>query len=158
MNRTVFSKPAVYLNFYCPHCEQLLPHGTQCCPYCLEEIDEERSEFNVLINFALTQASSHANTISTGDPAIIFFVIGSLCIRWLKSEFYAEIPKLWTFIELVVSLIWLLPIVAIIFWFYAHGRWKILDEEYESKKKSMWLSLKMWVAAYAFHVVLNFVI
>lgn len=79
-------------------------------------------------------------------------------MRWLKSEFYAEIPRLWIFIELVISVIWLLPIVAIIFWFYAYGRWKIADEEYESKKKSMWLSLRMWVAAYVLHIVLNFVI
>jgi hypothetical protein len=40
------------------------------------------------------------------------------------------------------------------FWLYSHGRWRIIDEEYECQKTSMRLLLRMWLAAYAFHVIL----
>ena len=63
-------------------------------------------------------------------------------------------PKAWISFEIVFGLVWLLHLAAIVLWFYSHGRWRILDEEYESKKKSMWLSLRMWLAAYAFHIAL----
>src|SRR5947209_20315067 len=115
---SIFSKPAIHENLFCPNCHKLLPYGTKQCPYCREEIDDEYAAINAFLHFHLTQASSHANTIATFDPAIIFFVIGSLCMRWLKSEFYGEIPRLWTIFEVVFSLVWLLPLVGILVWFY----------------------------------------
>jgi RNA polymerase subunit RPABC4/transcription elongation factor Spt4 len=152
---SVFSKPAIHENFFCPHCHRLLAYGTQRCKYCHEEIDEEYARVNAYIHFQLTQASSQANTIGTLDPAVIFFAIASLCMRWLKLEFYGEIPRLWTVFEIIFSLFWLLPLVAIIVWFYRYRRWRIIDEdEYQSKRKSMRLSFRMWLAAYVFQVVL----
>ena len=151
---SLFSKPDIVLNFYCPHCSELLPYGTKQCKYCLEKIEEERAEFNTTIYFVLTQANSMANTVGTGDPAVIIFVVVSLILRWLKVELYEVIPGVWIAIEVLFGLVWLLPLAAVVIWLYSHGRWRIIDEEYESKKKSMWLSLRMWLAAYAFHVIL----
>jgi len=152
---SVFSKPAIHENFFCPHCRRLLVYGTQQCNYCLEEIDEEYANVNAYIYFQLTQASSHANTVATLDPAIIFFAIASLCMRWLKLEFYSAIPRLWIVFEIIFSLFWLLPLVAIIAWFWRYRSWRNVDEsEYQSKRKSMRLSFRMWLAAYVFHVVL----
>jgi len=152
---SVFSKPAIHENFFCQHCHALLPYGTKQCKYCLKEIDEEHAKINAFINFQLTQASSHANIISTSDPAIIFFVFGALVTRLFKREFYVEIPSIWPFIEITFSLFWFLPVAAIIFWFYRYGKWKMIDdEEYQSKRQSMRLSLRMWLAAYVFHIIL----
>ena len=152
---SVFSKPPIHENFFCPYCRRLLVFGTQQCEYCREEIDDEYAAVNAYIHFQLTQASSHANTISTCDPAIIFFAISSVCLRWLKLEFYSDIPRLWILFEIIFSLFWLLPLVAIIAWFYRYRRWRIIDEpEYQSKRKSMRLSFRMWLAAYVFQVVL----
>ena len=156
---SVFSKPAIHENFFCPRCRALLPYGTKQCKFCLEDIDDEYARINAFINFQLTQASSHANIISTFDPAIFFSVIGSLCMRWLKWEFYIEIPRLWPFIEIAYSLVWLLPIAAIMLWFYRYGRWRIINsEEYQANRKSMKLSLRMWLAAYVFHIILLVVV
>lgn len=156
---SVFSKPAIHENFLCPHCGELLPYKTKRCNYCLEEIDAERASINAFIYFGLTQASSHANIISTLDPSIIFFVIGSLCIRWLKLEFYSDIPRLWIVFEIICGLVWLLPLVGVILWLYRYGRWRnIENDEYQTKRKSMRLSLRMWLAAYIFHIGLLVVI
>jgi hypothetical protein len=138
---SVFSKPAIHENFFCPHCRRLLAYGTERCKYCLEEIDDEYAKVNAYIHFQLTQASSHANTIATFDPAIIFFAIASLCLHWLKWQFFGEIPRLWIVFEIIFNLVWLLPLVAIIAWFYRYRRWRIIDEEeYHSKSKRMRLS------------------
>jgi hypothetical protein len=152
---SIFSKPAIHENFSCPNCRRLLPSGTKRCKYCLEEIDDDYANLNAFLHFQLTQAISHANIIATFDPAIVFFVIASLCLRWLKLEFYSDIPHLSIALEIVFGLVWLAPVVAIIIWFYRYGRWRIIDEEeYQSKRRSMKLSLRMWLAAYAFHVIL----
>jgi hypothetical protein len=152
---SLFSKPAIHANFFCPHCRRLLPYGTSCCKYCLEDIDDEYAQVNAYIHFQLTQAISHANKIATFDPAIIFFAIASLCLRWLKLEFFGETPRLWIVVAILFNLVWLLPLVGIIVWFYRYGRWRAIEEEeYQSKRKSMRLSLRMWLAAYIFQVVI----
>jgi hypothetical protein len=152
---SIFSRPAIHENFFCPHCHRLLVYGTKCCNYCLEEIDDEYAKVNTYIHFQLTQAISHANTISAFDPAIIFFAIGSLFLGWLKLEFFGEIPRLWIVFAIGFNLVWLLPLVGIVVWFYRYGRWRTIEEEeYQSKRKSMKLSLRMWLAAYIFQVVI----
>lgn len=152
-----FRKPAITPNFYCPHCGKLLPFGANKCKYCLEEIDAERAEFNTAINFVLTQAISHANIISGFDPGVVVFIVVTVMNTfWLKQELYSAVPKIWITFEIISSLIWFLPIANIIYWFYAYGRWNVADDEYAAKKKDMRLSLRMWIAAYAFHLVLIF--
>lgn len=156
---SVFSKPPIHENFYCPHCRRLLPYGTKQCKFCHEEIDSEYAARNAFINFQLTQASSHASVISTLEPAIIFFVLGSLGLRWLKGEFYRDIPRAWPFIEIAFGLVWFVPVAAIILWFYRYGKWRMIDDEsYQSDRKSMRLSLRMWLAAYVFHIIVLVVV
>ena len=152
---SAFSKPPIHENFYCPHCKRLLVLGAKQCPHCLEELDEGYAHTSAYINFQLTQAISHANMISTFDPAIIFFGIASVCLLWLKSEMVAEVPRVWTLLSAAHSLVWLLPLVAIVGWFFRYGKWRIIDEEeFQSKRQSMRLSFRMWLAAYVVQAVL----
>jgi hypothetical protein len=151
--RSLFSKPAIHENFRCPSCHELLPFGTKRCAFCSEEIDEKTAAIGAYLNFAITQGTSHANMITSFDPAVVIFLIAALAMRFLKGEFYSEFPRVWIVFQVVVSLIWLLPLLGIFRWFMLYGRVRIVDEEFMAKRKGLQLSFRMWLAAYVVHVL-----
>ncbi len=141
---------------HCPQCSELLPFGTKRCNYCHEEIDEERGELNTTIHFALTAATSSANTIGTIDPAVFIYFGATLLGLWLKwMSINKGLYYAWVALE-VFNVIWLLPLVGIVLWLIVYGRLPIVEDEYEQKKKAMHQSLAMWLAACAFHYIATF--
>lgn len=154
----LFPNDEINLSLYCPQCSELLPVGTKRCKYCYEEIDEERGQFNTAISFALTAATSSANTVGTFDPAVIIYFGVTLLGLWLKWMFISEgLYYVWLALE-IFNVVWFLPLIGIIIWLFSHGRWRIVEDEYEEKKKAMRQSLAMWLAAYVFHYAVTFTI
>lgn len=154
----LFPNDEIYLKLHCPNCSELLPFETKRCKYCYEEVDDERSEFNTAVYFVLTAANSTANSVGTNDPAVLIYLGTTLLSLLLKWMFISDgLYYVWVVLE-VFNTVWFLPLIAILLWFYFHGRWNILDDEYEQKKKAMRQSLAIWLAAYVFHYAVTFAV
>ena len=152
----LFPDEEISLKLYCPQCGELLPAGTERCKYCYEEIDEERGEFNTAIHYILTSAIKFANNIGTNDPAVFFYIGVTFLSLWLKWGLKDEgLYFVWVLLEIYNSL-WLGAAIIIIIWLFSYGRFNIIDDEYEQKKKEMKQSLIMWLAAYVFHYFIVF--
>ena len=74
MTDSFYKDPDVTPLFPCPNCRRLLRFAVTQCPDCRELIDDTQKVVGGAINVSLTQACSLANTISTGDPAVVILL------------------------------------------------------------------------------------
>ena len=132
-------EPEITLCGNCPHCHELILLGTEKCRYCGLELDQEELYQSAIRNFVITQAVSSANTIRSLDLGVFFF-LGSIAILYLGSYGIQ--------FEILVTLIWLSPLVLITRWYFKHGRWPTDDEEYRRAKKEMRSGFFLWSAAH----------
>ena len=154
----LFTKHTFTLYFNCPYCNQTLPFLAEQCKYCGEEITDDQKGLNTLVNYALTTSASFANDVGSNDPAVVIYILVSFVSLFLKWMLYDSLYYFWLGLEIFTTLVWFLPLIAILCWLRFHGRWNIIDDEYEQKKKEMWASLRLWLAAYGFHYILLFAI
>jgi hypothetical protein len=141
-----FLEPAITPYADCHTCGQLVVLGSEHCVHCGIKLDQEDLLPSAVINFSLTQACSAANSIRSFDVAVVFFLACSL------GSYLMEMPFWWLWIPM--SLVWLLPLIVILRWFYRHGRWQLADPEYDAAKKEMRAGLKLWLAAHGFNALM----
>jgi hypothetical protein len=110
------------------------------CPRCREEINPEYALVSAVLVHHNTQACSMANTISSFDafiPLALVIGIGVCALDWYVSE-RPRIPLLF--------LTWpMMPLLAIVVWYFRFGRFKIGDDEYLRARKEMKRSFFFWL-------------
>jgi hypothetical protein len=140
--------------FRCYYCREIVVLGAQNCPYCENEIDQERAKKEATAYVTVTKAIQSAGTITNRDLVVLFFLYYSFCMRWSGREAFYDVPRGWLWAEVIFAVGWLIPIVAITRWFYLHGKLTTDDEDYRIAKKDVRWSLRLWVAAQVFHLLL----
>jgi hypothetical protein len=131
-----YRDPDVTILFPCPNCRRLLSLTVDQCPHCRELIDETQKVIGAAANTALTQACSLANTISTGDPAVLLFLGLTVFAFLLDFAWMAS----------VTILSGLLPVIAIIRWQRRYGGLPFEDTEFIAARRQMKQSLMLWTA------------
>ena len=142
--------------FECPACRRLLPITTERCQYCGEPIDPEASKQSSALYVRTTNAINAARAITNRDYAILLFLIYTIYMRWGGRNAFNDVPRAWMWAEVVFAVIWIFPLVFLIRWFLLHDRCNTVDQEYAVAKKEVRLSLRLWIAAHEFHVLLVF--
>jgi hypothetical protein len=140
--------------FQCYCCREIVALGAKYCPYCASEIDQERAEKEATSYIAVTKAIQSAGAITNRDLVVLLFIIYTFWMRWCGREAFYDVPRGWLWAEVIFAVCWLVPIVAITRWFYLHGKLITGDEEYLTAKKEVRWSLKLWLAAQVFHLLL----
>lgn len=143
MNHSFFKDPEVTLFCPCPNCARLLELELEQCPFCRELIGEEYKIIGTVLTALETQACSLANTISTGDPAVIFF------LAWDALGWFVGIGWLGGFFLLNM----MLTLAAIGRWFWRYGRLPLDNAEFRKAKRSMRHSLLLWLALAFFQTI-----
>ena len=128
--------------------------GAKYCPHCLNEIDEEHAKKEAAVRTAVTKAIQSARNITNRDLVVLLFIVYTFWMRWSGREAFYDVPRGWLWAEVIFAVGWLIPIIAITRWFYLHGQLKTEDEEYLAAKKDVRWSLKLWIAAQVFHILL----
>lgn len=140
--------------FRCYYCRQVVALGAQSCPHCDSEIDQERAEKEAAAYTAVTKAIQSARNITNRDLAILLFIIYTFWMRWSGREAFSDVPRGWLWAEIIFAVGWLIPIIAIVRWFHLHGKLITEDDEYLTAKKDVRWSLRLWIAAQVFHLLL----
>jgi hypothetical protein len=128
--------------------------GAKHCPYCEIEIDQERAKKESAAYTAVTKAIQSARNITNRDLVVLLFIIYTFWMRWSGREAFYDVPRGWLWAEVIFAVGWLIPITAIRRWFYLHGKIITEDKEYLAAKKDVQWSLKLWIAAQVFHILL----
>jgi hypothetical protein len=140
--------PEITLIAQCHTCNEKIIYGIEKCPYCGIMIDYDDIIPSIVNNFVIAQAISSANTIRTFDMAVIFF-LGTSLIRYI-----IDYP---TWIDIVMSALWVMPLIIITRWHFKHGRWESADPDYLLSKKQMKWAFKLWLVANAFNIIVIWV-
>ena len=140
--------------FRCYYCRAILKLGAKYCLFCLNDIDQERARKEAAVYVTVTKAIQSAFAITNRDLVVLVFIVYTFWMRWSGREGFYDVPRGWLWAEVIFAVFWLIPIVAIIRWFYLHGKLTTEDEEYLSAKKEVRRSLRLWIAAQIFHLLL----
>jgi hypothetical protein len=140
--------------FECYYCKKIVVFGAKNCPYCESEVDQERAKREATAYVAVTKAIQAAGTITNRDIAVFLFLFYTFWMRWSGREAFYDAPRGWLWAEVIFAIGWLIPVVAISRWFYLHGGLTTEDEEYLTAKKDVRWSLRLWIAAQVFHLLL----
>jgi hypothetical protein len=142
MTESLLKTPAVYPFVECPNCRQLLELGVEQFPRCREEIDPDYGAVSALVVHHNTQACAVSNSISGFDAFVPLALVGSVLIYVI--DYASGSLMLVPFI-----LIWpIIPLIAIIVWFFRFGRFRIGDDEYLKAKREMRKSFFLWLAIF----------
>ena len=128
--------------------------GAKYCPHCESEIDQECAKKEAAAYTAVTKAIQSGGKITNRDLVVLLFVTYTFCMRWFGREAFYDAPRGWLWAEVIFAIGWLIPIIAIMRWFYLHGRLTTEDEEYLKAKRDVKWSLRLWIAVQAFHLLL----
>lgn len=140
--------------FKCRCCRAILALGARHCPYCESEIDQERAQNEAIAYVTTTKAIQSADAITNRDLVILLFIFYTFWMRWSGREAFYDVSRGWLWAEVIFAVGWLVPIVAITRWFYLHGKLTTEDEEYLIARKEVRRSLRLWIAAQVFHLLL----
>lgn len=130
-------EPEVTATGNCHSCNELVQLGTPKCPYCGTLLDKQRMLASAKENFRITQAVSSANTIRTFKPAAYLFII--VAIGRLLLDYSVRH-------NLFISVMWFLPVLTIVGWFFKHGGRNSTDQDYLESRKKMKADLLLWLA------------
>ena len=136
MTDSFYKDPDVTPFFCCPNCRRLLGLAVNQCPYCRELIDDTQKMIGATVNVTLSQACSLANTISTGDPAVLIF-LGVTVLAFLVN-------LAWLASFTILSA--LIAVGAIIRWRRRYGWLPLDDADFLTAKREMRQSLMLWIA------------
>ena len=143
MTDSFYKDPIVYPFFACPNCKRLLKFELAQCPHCRELIDEGQKVLGTALHVTVTQACSLANTISTGDPAVVI-LLGVTAIT-LLSEF--------AWMSGITIISGAIVFVAILRWWRRYGWLGVEDSDLVSAKREMRRSLTLWSAFVCFEII-----
>lgn len=140
MSESVFKEPPVVPFVECPHCRELIGLEVSFCPHCREEIDSDYAIASAVLVCHNTQACSVANTITTLDAFIPLALVGTFAIYFI--DWYSTgRPRISTGL-----LFWpLIPLLAIIHWYFRYGRFQVGDDEYIKARREMRRSFTFWL-------------
>ena len=136
MTDSFHKDPAVTPLFPCPNCRRLLGLAVDQCPDCRELIDDTQKVIGAAVNITLTQACSLANTISTGDPAVLIFLGVTALAILLDFAWMAGFT----------ILAGVMAVGAIVRWRRRYGWLPVDDAEFLAAKREMRRSLMLWIA------------
>jgi len=140
--------------FQCHYCREIVALGAKNCPHCECEINQERAKKEAAAYVAVTRAIQAAGNITNRDLVVLLFIAYTFWMRWTGREGFYEVPRGWLCAEIVFAVGWLVPILAITRWIYRYGSLTTEDEEYLKAKKDVRWSLRLWIAAQVFHLLL----
>jgi hypothetical protein len=114
-----------------------MEYGKANCPRCREEINPEYALMSAVLVHHNTQAISVANTISSFDAFIPIALILSVCIHWFN----------WLGGSMSWMVLWwpLMPLLAIVVWYFRYGRFVAGDEEFIKARQEMRKSFCFWL-------------
>jgi hypothetical protein len=98
-------------------------------------LDEEYRIYGTVVNTVSTQAVASANTVVSGDPAILLFLLWSVW-AWF-SDFGWLLP--------MGVLNAAVPIAAILRWYVRFGRLPLSDAEFAKVRSEMRRSMRLWL-------------
>lgn len=127
-------EPKITVMGNCPSCGEFVRWGLAQCPQCETLLDKEQMLKSAQEHFRITQAVSSANTIRTFRPAAYIFIAIAVGNFLLASR------------SIAIWLVCFFPLVAVIRWFFKHGRWYSANEDYLEAKKKMKSDLLLWLA------------
>ncbi|MDX2042935.1 MAG: hypothetical protein SF097_17085 [Acidobacteriota bacterium] len=131
-------EPDITATGNCHSCNELVQFGTPKCPYCGTLLDRQRMLASVQENFYITQAVSSANTIRTFRPAAFLFLLIAIG-RFLMDYSLRN--------NLFMTVLWFMPVVIIVAWFFKYGGRTSKDDDYLESKQKMKSDLLLWLAA-----------
>lgn len=130
-------EPEITATGNCHSCNELVQLGTVKCQYCGTLLDQQRMMASARENFVITQAVSSANTIHTFRPAAYLFI--AIAVGRFLMDYSVRN-------NLLISVMWFLPVATIIGWFFKHGGRNSSDEDYLESRKKMKSDLLLWLA------------
>ena len=136
LNKEVL-EPGVTATGNCHSCNELVQLGTPQCPYCGTLLDKRLMYDSAVENFYITQAVSSANTIRTFRPAAFLLLIRAVG-RFLMDYSLRN--------NLFLTVLWFMPVVIIVAWFFKHGSRTSKDGDYLESKQKMKSDLLLWLA------------
>lgn len=145
MPESFLRDPEVTPFYPCPNCARLLSFGLDQCPHCRELVDEDSKFAATILSAVETQACSLANTISTGDPAVLIFLVWDLFawlidLGWMGGLFLLN----------VAFMVWVIGR-----WMWRFGRLPALSQDLLRAKREMRQSLLLWLAVGLFQTVFS---
>lgn len=145
MRDSIFTPQPVTPFVACPNCKRLVRYGTEQCPACREEIDEQYARLSATIIVLNTQACSLANTLKSGEPAVVIFFAVSVFVFFTGGA-----PLLLS--GLLSPLVYIL---GIIFWFIRYRKFRFGDEDFARARRDLSRSLKLWSALVLVQILLT---
>jgi hypothetical protein len=140
--------------FQCFYCRETVVLGTLDCPYCESEIDQQRAAKAAAVYLVTTKAVQSAGIITNGDISVLLFLLYTFWLGLSIRNAFPEAPQAWLWIEGFFALFWSLPVIASLRWLHRFGKLITRDADYVTAKKDVRWSLRLWVAAHIFHLLL----
>lgn len=128
-----------HLYVRCPHCWRLLSPGTSLCPHCREELSEEYALFSLVTEAVKTVACDNARAIASLNKLAVILALAAaymLGVSLINGEFG---------FSLVIPIVTLIPMVAILIWFYRFGSMRDDDKDFLHARHQVTQSLKLWL-------------
>jgi RNA polymerase subunit RPABC4/transcription elongation factor Spt4 len=133
----------------CPNCERLVSVGVNRCPDCYEEITEEYAVSSAFVVVANTVACDIANSLTAMNSFAVLAAIAIVGVYFMELYSYASLRTFY------MTAVWtIVPLLAILLWFYRFGNVKLFDDEYVRARSAMRRALIMWLGILALQVVL----
>lgn len=149
MRESLFDTPPVVPFVECPNCKQLLDFGAPNCPRCREEISPEYAAISAAVVYHNTQACSVANSISSFNAFIPLALVGGIGIDVL-DWYISDSPQM-----TIGIVLWpLMPLLAIVVWYFRFGRFAIGDDEYLRARHEMKRSFLFWLVLFVVQLLL----
>ncbi len=149
MNDSLLNGPPVHPFVECPNCRELVELGATNCSRCREEISSEYALMSAVLVHHNTQAVSAANTITSFNAFIPLALILGIAI-YLIDWYASGTPRI-----LIGILLWtLMPLLAIVIWYFRFGRFSLGDEEYLRARREMKSAFLFWLVLLIVQVLL----
>ena len=149
MRDSLLNGPPVHPFVECPNCKELVELGATNCSRCREEISADYALMSAVLVHHNTQACSAANTITSFNAFIPLALILGTAI-YLIDWYSSGTPRL----SLGILLWPLMPLLAIVIWYFRFGRFSLGDDEYLRARREMKSAFLFWLVLLIVQVLL----
>lgn len=147
-NDSFYQEPNVYITMKCASCGETLLFTLDKCKYCGAAIEEDYAVQSAIVSTIIHRAIALANTIQTGNLAMIVFLPSAVFCYLLDWKL------LFVFGVLLPSIAFCL---AVIRWGYKYGDVQAPEPEFIEAKSKMKLHLHCWLSYIAIQAFVLFV-